>query len=621
MATHKLNISELDFDNIKANLKRFLSNQNQFKDYDFEGSGMAVLLDLLAYNTHYLSYHTNVAVNEMFIDSADLRNSIVSLAKALGYTPSSATASYADINVRVNDGTGGSITMPVATKFTTTVDGTSYSFVTAANHTIAPIDGVYEFKNIKIYEGTYVTFNYTENSSDVDQRFIIPSANADTTTLTVEVQNSATDTVIQTYNRATSITELDGDSKVYFLQEAEDGKFEVYFGDGIIGKKLDDGNIVRLKYVVTNKDAANGASTFTLASNIQGFNDFTLTVNSNAANGADAETDASVKFHAPKFYASQDRAVTVEDYKVKVNQLYPNAHSISAWGGEDNDTPYYGKVFISIKPKSGSNLTLTTKRDIVNTLKKYSVASVRPEIIDPEITKIILTSTIKYDDRSTTKSADDIKTDVISNLESFNDNTLQMFDSMFRYSKLSETIDDTDNSILSNITKVKIRKSFTPSLDTSINYNVSFSNAFYNPHMGHASDMGGVLLSSGFRVSSSNEIMYLDDDGNGNLRRFYNSTSTTGLKVYVDNNAGTINYQTGEIKINALVITSVENIRGSASTSIELTVQPQSNDIVPLRNQIIELDVANSSINVEVDTFVGGSANAGVGYSTTSSYN
>ena len=621
MATHKLNISELDFDNIKENLKRFLSNQNQFKDYDFEGSGMAVLLDLLAYNTHYLSYHTNVAVNEMFIDSADLRNSIVSLAKALGYTPSSATASYADINVRVNDGTGGSITMPVATKFTTTVDGTSYSFVTAANHTIAPIDGVYEFKNIKIYEGTYVTFNYTENSSDVDQRFIIPSANADTTTLTVEVQNSATDTVIQTYNRATSITELDGDSKVYFLQEAEDGKFEVYFGDGIIGKKLDDGNIVRLKYVVTNKDAANGASTFTLASNIQGFNDFTLTVNSNAANGADAETDASVKFHAPKFYASQDRAVTVEDYKVKVNQLYPNAHSISAWGGEDNDTPYYGKVFISIKPKSGSNLTLTTKRDIVNTLKKYSVASVRPEIIDPEITKIILTSTIKYDDRSTTKSADDIKTDVISSLESFNDNTLQMFDSMFRYSKLSETIDDTDNSILSNITKVKIRKSFTPSLDTSINYNVSFSNAFYNPHMGHASDMGGVLLSSGFRVSSSNEIMYLDDDGNGNLRRFYNSTSTTGLKVYVDNNAGTINYQTGEIKINALVITSVENIRGSASTSIELTVQPQSNDIVPLRNQIIELDVANSSINVEVDTFVGGSANAGVGYSTTSSYN
>jgi hypothetical protein len=620
MASHKLNISELDFDNIKENLKRFLSNQNQFKDYDFEGSGMAVLLDLLAYNTHYLSYHTNVAVNEMFIDSADLRNSIVSLAKALGYTPSSATASYADINVRVNDGTGGSITMPVATKFTTTVDGTSYSFVTSANHTIAPIDGVYEFKNIKIYEGTYVTFNYTENSSDVDQRFIIPSANADTTTLTVEVQNSATDTVIQTYNRATSITELDGDSKVYFLQEAEDGKFEVYFGDGIIGKKLDDGNIVRLKYVVTNKDAANGASTFTLASNIQGFNDFTLTVNSNAANGADSETDASVKFHAPKFYASQDRAVTVEDYKVKVNQLYPNAHSISAWGGEDNATPYYGKVFISIKPKSGSNLTLTTKRDIVNTLKKYSVASVRPEIIDPEITKIILTSTIKYDDRSTTKSADDIKTDVISNLESFNDNTLQMFDSMFRYSKLSETIDDTDNSILSNITKVKIRKSFTPSLDTSINYNVSFSNSFYNPHIGHASGMGGVLLSSGFRVSNSNEIMYLDDDGNGNLRRFYNSTSTTGLKVYVDNNAGTINYQTGEIKINALVITSVENIRGSASTSIELTVQPQSNDIVPLRNQIIELDVANSSINVEVDTFVGGSANAGVGYSTTSSY-
>lgn len=618
MSAHKLNISQLNFDAIKANLKRFLSNQSQFKDYDFEGSGMSVLLDLLAYNTHYLSYNANILANEMFIDTADLRNSIVSLAKALGYTPNSPRASNADINVVVNDATGTTLTMNAGTQFTTTVDGVNYNFVTTSSNTITPVDGVYTFSNLNIYEGTYVTYQYTVDTTDVDQRFLIQSANADTSTLTVQVQNSASDTTINTYTKATSITELDSTSRVYFLQEAEDGKFEIYFGDGVIGRALDDGNVIILKYVVTNKTAANGASAFSLSGNIGGFSDVSITVNSNAANGAEAQSNESIKFNAPKSYAAQDRAVTIEDYKAKVRELYANTKSVSAWGGEDAETPFYGRVYISINPTSGSNLTDTTKDSIVTQLKRFSVASVTPVIIDPETTSLILTSTVKYDEKATTKTAATLKTDITNALTNYNDNTLNQFDSIFRYSKVLELIDDADSSILSNITTLRIRKSFTPTTGSSTNYTVYFSNPLYNPHTGHRSAEGGVLTSTGFKVEGdATNIYFFDDDGAGNLRRYYLVGS---VRTYVDNTAGTINYSTGQVDINSVNISTIENIRGSASTVIELTVQPNSNDIVPVRNQILNIDVANSTITVTPDTIVGGSANAGVGYTTTSSY-
>ena len=613
----KLEISQLNFDQIKANLKQYLSNQNTFKDYDFEGSGMAVLLDLLAYNTHYLSYHANIAANEMFIDTADLRPSIVSLAKALGYTPNSVRAPYADINVVVNGATGATLTMNAGTQFTTTVDNVNYNFVTIGSNTISPVDGVYTFSNLKIYEGTYVSYNYTANTTDVDQKFLINSENADTSTLTVQVQESATDTTTNTYTRATSITELDSDSKVYFLQESDDGKFEVYFGDGVVGKAIANGNIVILKYVVTNKTAANGASSFALSGNIGGNTNVTITVNSNAANGSEAETKESIKFKAPKSYSAQDRAVTVNDYKVKVEEIYSNTGSVSAWGGEDNDTPFYGRVYIAIKPITGSTLTDTTKTDIITQLKKFSVASVTPVIVDPETTSILLTSTIKYDEKQTAKTSTEIKTLVTAAVTNYNTNTLQKFDSVLRYSKLLETIDDSDTSILSNITTLKLRKPFTPSLSTSTNYTVNFSNALYNPHSGHNTSSGGILSSTGFKVANDSNVYFFDDDGEGNVRRYYLVGS---VRTYTDNTAGTINYSTGAIAINALTIASIENIRGAASTVVELTVTPNSNDVVPVRAQVIDIDVANSSFTVQADTLVGGSANAGIGYSTTSSY-
>ena len=620
MASNKLQVSDFDFDDIKANLKSFLQDQSEFQDYDFEGSGFAVLLDLLAYNTHYLGFNANMLANEMYLDSADIRKNIVSLAKMLGYTPTSPKSPTATIDILLNNVTGNpaTVTMAKGTAFTTTVDGETYQFVTNAAHTTAPINGVYTFSNISIFEGTLVTFKYTADSTDVDQRFVIPSVSADTSTLKVSVQNSASDTTTSTYTLATGITSISSTSKVYFLQEQEDGKFEVYFGDDVLGNKLDDGNIVILEYIVSNKDEANGASSFTLSGNIGGFSDVSITTVSSAQGGSEAQTKESIRFNAPLQYSAQDRAVTTADYETIVQSLYPNAQSVSAWGGEDDETPQYGVVKIAIKAASGSTLTNTTKTDLVTQLKKYNVASVRPEIVDPEITKILLTSTIKFNAKSTTKTATTLKSDVLTTLTNYNTSTLSQFDGVFRYSKVSSLIDATDNSILSNITTLKIRKDFTPTLASSTKYNVYFRNALYNPHSGHNSAAGGILESSGFKVSGdSSTVFYLDDDGAGNIRRYSFSGST---RVYANETQGTIDYSTGAITINSLSVLSVENIRGAASSKIELTVTPSSNDVVPVRDQIIEIDTANSFITVTADTFVGGSAEAGVGYTTTSSY-
>ena len=615
---HRLDISELDFENIKSSLKRFLSNQTQFKDYDFEGSSMAVLLDLLAYNTHYLAYNANFVANEMFMDTAQLRSSVASLAKLVGYTPNSARAPIADLKLVINDGTGSTITIPAGTKFSSAIDGLTYTFVTVGDHVVQPIDGVYTAQSLEVYEGTYVSYNYTVDTSDIDQRFLIPSDRADSTTISVAVQNSASDVTTSTYNKATSITELDGTSKVYFLQEAEDGQYEIYFGDGVIGKKLDDGNIISISYVVTNKTEANGATSFSLSGSISGFTDVTITVNSSAQGGAEPETLQSIKTNSANFYASQDRAVTVEDYKTKTKQLYANVQSVSAWGGEDNDVPFYGRVYISILPTSGSNLTESTKSRIITNLKKFSVASVTPVIVDPEITNIILRSSIKFDAGATTKVSDAIKSDVITTITNYNANTLQSFDNMFRHSKVVGLIDDTDDSILSNVTTVQLRKSFTPTLGSSQKYSIAFSNALYNPHSGHASDGGGILSSSGFKIDgNTTDVFFLDDDGNGNVRRYKMDGSA---RSYANNTQGTIDYSSGLVEVNSLNVSNIENIRGAASTVIEITVKPNSNDIVPIRNQVLDIDVANSSVTVEADTLVGGSANAGIGYTTTTSY-
>ena len=357
MANTKLRVTELDFDLIKSNLKNFLKAQTEFKDYDFEGSGMSILLDTLAYNTHYLGFNANMLANEMFLDSASLRSSIVSHAKTLGYEVTSCRAPKATINISLTT-TDATKTMPAGTAFDTTVDGTSYQFVTISDVTGANSGTSVNFDGTEIYEGTYITTKYTVDSSDVEQRFLLGDNRADTTTLTVKVQNSSSDSTTTTYTRATDISQLTSTSTVYYLQEVDVGRFEVYFGDGVVSKALTDGNIVVLSYVVTNKSEANGATTFSSAGAIDGATPVNTTLVSAAFGGAEPESLTSIKLNAPLDYASQGRAVTTEDYKVYVRKLFANTQAVSVWGGEDgsydtstgvSDTPEYGKVFISVK--------------------------------------------------------------------------------------------------------------------------------------------------------------------------------------------------------------------------------------------------------------------------------
>ena len=616
---NKLDISQLDFDGIKDNLKTFLAQQDEFRDYDFEGSGMNVLLDVLAYNTHYLGFNANMLANEMFLDSATQRSSVVSLAKKVGYTPRSASASKATIDVLVNNGSGASITMARGTQFTTTVDGTAFNFVNNSAVSITPVDGVYKFSNLDIFEGTFLNFKYTVNTSDTEQRFIIPNDNVDTNTLTVKIQNSSSDSTTNTYTLGQGITGLDNTSKVYFLNEVENGRFEVYFGDGVLGKAVEDGNIVILDYVVCNRDAPNGATSFTLSGNIGGFTNVTITTVDNAAGGDSPESIKSIKYNAPRDYTSQDRAVTAEDYKVLVKSLYANAQSVQVYGGEDAATPDYGKVYISIKAKSGSNLTELTKESLVASFKSFAVASVTPVIIDPETTFITLTTTFKYDSNLTTKDASTLATNVLNAISNYNSNTLENFTGMFRYSEALNVIDEADTSILSNITKVKMYKFITPTLNSALKYTISYNNAIYNPHSGHASGTGGVVSSSGFKINDDNSTNehFLDDDGEGNIRVYYLSGTT---RIYTSTSFGTINYTSGEIILTSANITSISNVDGAASTRIKVTVTPDSNDIVPVRNQVLSIDTSNSSFSASVDEIESGSSQAGTGYTTTSSY-
>jgi len=616
MATDKrIDVTALDFDDIKDNLKTFLKQQDQFTDYDFEGSGMSTLLDVLAYNTHYNAVYANVLANEMFLDSADIRNSIVSHAKHVGYTPRSATSPVAKLNVVVSDLTGSTAVAARGTTFTTTVDGVSYNYVVKDDTTISPVSGVYTFSELPVYEGTLVNNKFTVDTTNADQRFLIENALADTTTLQVTVQNSSTDSTTTTYTKSTDLADVTSTSTVYFLEGVEDEKYEVIFGDGVLGKALSTGNIVTLSYIVTSGADSNGASSFSLSGTIAGSSTATITTASNSSGGADPETPDSIRFNAPRQYASQNRAVTTKDYESRVKTIYPNANSVQVWGGEDNSTPVYGRVYISIKPKTGNTVTESDKTDIINKLKDFNVASITPVIEDTETTFLQLNVTVKFDQKKTTKTSDSIKSLVQSAITTFNDNNLQQFDQMFRHSKFIETVNKVDTAILSNITTVKLHKSFTATTTSSTTYTINFSNALYNPHSGHNASGGGILSTSGFKVNgdTTNEY-FLDEDGEGNIRLYY---LVAGVRTYTNNTQGTIDYDNGIIVLNSLFVSEVSNVDGASSTAIRLTVTPNSVDIKPVRNQVIEIDETNTTTTVTADDF---DTTSGIGYSTPTNY-
>jgi len=611
----RIEVTDLDFDNIKNNLKVFLKQQDQLTDYDFEGSTMSTLLDVLAYNTHYNAVYANVLANEMFLDSADLRNSIVSHAKHVGYTPRSATSPVAFLNVTVNNATGSTLTAARGTTFTTSVDGTTYNYIVKDATTITPVAGVYTFSSLPVYEGTLITNKFTVDTSNADQRFLIKNNLADTTTLKVTVQNSSSDSTTNTYTLATDLADIDSSSKVYYLEGAEDQQYEVKFGDGVLGAALSTGNIVTLSYIVTSAEESNGASSFSLSGSIGGFSNVTITTATNSANGSQPESPDSIRFNAPKQYAAQNRTVTTNDYASKVKQIYTNAKSVSVWGGEDNDTPVYGRVYISINPVAGATLTETTKTDIITQLKDFNVASITPIIQDPETTSLQLSVNVKYDAKSTTKTSDSIKSLVSAAITKFNTDNLTQFENVFRHSKFIETVNKVDTSILSNITTVKLHKSFTATTTGATTYTVKFSNAFYNPHSAHNASAGGILVSSGFKINgdTTNEY-FLDDDGAGNVRLYYLVGQT---RTYTNNTQGTIDYTNGVVTLNSLFVTEVSNVDGATSTAVRLTIIPNSVDIIPVRNQILEIDETNTTVTVEEDTY---DTTSGIGYTTSTSY-
>ena len=603
-----LRVTELDFDQIKANLKIYLKAQTEFTDYDFDGSGFDILLDSLAYNTHYLGFNANMLANEMFLDTSSLRSSAVSHAKTLGYEITSARAPFATINISLKTDSN-TKTMPAGTAFTTTLDGVNYQFVTIGDITGTKFGNSVNFDAQKVYEGTYVTTRYTVDTSDLEQRFILRDNRADTSTLTVKVQNSASDSTTVTYTKATDITQLAKTSTVYYLQEIENGRHEVYFGDDVVSKAVDDGNIVILQYVVTNKTEANGAFIFTPPASIDGVTDITLTTVERATGGSEPESIQSIKLNAPLDYASQGRCVTTGDYEVFVRKLFPQTQAVNVFGGEQGSfnsstgvtsTPEYGKVFISVKSTTGANLTTSQKTQLVSDLSKFTVASISPVIVDPETTKLRLTSSIVYNASATTKLASELVTAVTTVLTDYNTSTLQTFNGQYRASAVSKLIDEADTAILNNTTTVKLSKDFVPTLGTTKSYNIAFNNALLHPEDGYLASTGGVLFSSGFKVGTDTTTeFFFDDDGNGNLRR-YALIGTT--RSYADNVAGSIDYASGYISINNINITAISNVDGETSTAIRLVITPATNDIVPVRNQLLEIDFTNTSISASIDT-------------------
>lgn len=611
--TKRIRVTELDFVDIKSNLKAFLQSQDAFKDYNFEGSAMNVLLDVLAYNTHYNAVYANMVANEMFLDSAVKRDSVVSHAKHLGYLPGSSTAPTARINITVNNpiGSPATLTMEKGTVFQTRVNDVNYQYVVLSDVTITPTEGVYQFTNIDIKEGTLVQFQYTVDAGDVGQRFLIEDNRVDITTLKVRVQASSTDATTTTYLQADNILEVTNTSNAFFLNASDNGTYEVTFGDGVLGTALQDGNIVVLEYLVTNEDASNGASSFTLASSIGGSTNAIVTTVISSENGGPRESISSIKFNAPKYYSSQNRAVTAEDYKVILPKLYPNIDTMQVWGGEDNDPPIYGKVFLSIKPKTGQALTTSTKDNIKNNiLSAKTMVSITPEIVDPEYINIIPTINVYWNPNITSSSSSDIVSKIRQVVMNFYETEIKKFDSVFRYSKFVNAIDRADVGVVSNITTIRVERTFTAIVQQESKYTVNFYNPIFTQGAGSPSN----LTSTGFVPSGRTEVHYLDDDGAGNIRSYYLEEGSS-TKVYTNLLQGTINYATGKVIVDQLNIysTVLDN------NEVQIYVTLNSNDIVSVRNLLMQIDENSITINPIVDKVATGESSAGTDYTTTAS--
>ena len=589
-------LNNLGFTEIKTALKEYMRAQTDFTDYDFDGSVLSNLLDVLAYNTYYTAFNTNMVVNELFLDSATLRDNVVSIAKQLGYTPKSITAASAviDFTVTIPNNPPEFIVLQKGTGFITNYDDSTYQFVVREDTRAEVANGIANFSSIDLTEGTLVTTRTVVDSTLKSQKFQIDNPSADLNTLEVRVFQSSGSTISDVYKRVDNILDpsITKDAKVFFVNEINDERYEVIFGDGSLGRKLEDGEVVEINYVKTSGKAVNGARTFQFAGVFQDnvsvvsvpYTVSNIVTVSKAAGGADIESVEKIKYLAPKYFSSQNRAVTGSDYEVIARNVYPAISDIIVFGGEDQVPPAYGKVFLAIKPADASFLSQFTKRQIEADLKQYSVGSVRPVLVDPSILYVELTSKIYYDGGKTNLLPRDVASKVSSAItEYLKTSDTEKFNGKFRYSKFVGVIDDADRAINSNLTEVTLRKDFYAQLNATSYYEICYQNEFLKD----CDDP--VVSSSGFvTLEYPNYTVYLEDRSGKIV--LYRLDALTGEKIVLNNSIGDIDYAHGEIRMYDLTI-----IQGSFSDNrIELRVKPASDDVSVLREAYLDVDVAKS---------------------------
>jgi len=606
----RIKVSELDFDAIKNNLKNFLRAQNEFTDYDFEGSGMNILLDVLAYNTHYNALYTNLAINEMFLDSAAKRSSLASISNLLGYVPTGRTSARAIVNVTVSNVIGNppSISLPAFQPFSASNSETAGAATSddlifynrAAHVALRNTTGNYVFTGVEITQGRPQTFKYIVQEN---QRYIVNNANADLSTLSVKVQASASDTNSVVFTKNESIVNNTRFSKIYYLREIENGLYEVTFGDGIVSAELVPGNIVVLEYFVSEGETANSARIFSYGGQNLSGGLVTTQTTSISGGGSEAESNDSIRYNAPKFFAAQNRTVTSEDYKIILPRLYPNIDTLSVWGGEENDPPVFGKVFICVKPKTGTVLSTAAKQFIIEeVLSDRNVVSIIPTLVDPTYLKLVLDIAFYYNPVKAPVAEETLKGFVKQTITKYN-KTLVKFDTVFRMSQLQNLIDNTDESILSSVVKLKITRDITPNFGFESSYNINLYNPIYNEP---GNTVGSNVTSSTFTISGNTNPFFLDDDTQGNIRLFY--LSQEGSKVYTNNTAGTVDYQTGKIIINSI------NIASAPNNIVTFTVEPSSYDVVSVRDQLITISEDTVLIRAIPDKVASGEFVSGSNY-------
>ena len=611
--------TNLDFNTLRDQIKNYLRSNSNFTDFDFEGSNFSILIDTLAYNSYITAYNTNMAVNESFIDSATLRENVVALARNIGYVPRSKKSASAIIsfNVDVSSINATQVKLKSGLVALGSVQGGNYTFSIPDDITVTPnSQGIASFNDISIYEGNYLTKTFVVDSSQTNERYILPNANIDTSSIRVQVSDS---NGILTYNAFTNIFNVNSESRLFLVQEINDEKYQILFGDGIIGKKPDDGATISVSYIVTNGSEGNDAANFTFSGNLVSnsgasivSNISLLTTTQASKNGDDIESMDSVKYLAPRVYASQYRAVTPNDYKSLIPFLYPNIDSVSAYGGEELDPPQFGKVFITVKPKNGEFLSEITKDIIKNDLKKYTVAGIKQEFLDLMYLYVEFDTTVSYDSGFISDSSN-LSSRILSSIDSYSKSAdINSFGGRLKYSKLLSQIDKVDTGITSNITTLVIRRNMIPSYNTLATYEVCYGNKF------HADLEGFNIRSSAFKLEGVDGDVYMTDFPNTNqitgVVRFF--VFDGGIIRYINTNAGTVDYIKGEVDLFPVNITST-----SLSNRIEIEVTPESNDIVAKENLYIVLDTTgNSKLSLIEDVLVSGSNVSGTNYTPPSSF-